>query len=155
MGDHGWEGTYANYAPAIAAHVRNAANMVGSNGYIEVAFNQIAEWDPAIVFINTSDLATLVQEYEDNQELFDSITAIRDNKVYTQPFYNSNGTNVETGICEAYFVGATVYPDAFADVDLDALYTDIFETMLDGFDFYSYMKEQGRYFGQFPFAQER
>ena len=36
-----------------------------------------------------------------------------------------NGTNIEIAICDAYFNGATVYPDAFSDVDLASTYREI------------------------------
>lgn len=84
-----------------------------------------------------------------NPAFFDSLKAFQTGNIYTQPSYNMNGTNVELAICDAYFDGATVYPDAFADVDLPAKYAEIFTTML-GADYYEQMQSQGAGFGQIP-----
>lgn len=150
MNGHNWEGTYANYAPASVSHVRNVANEIASDGYVEVTLEQIAQWNPEFMFINDKDYASIKQAYDQNSALFQGLKAFQHRTIYTQPYYNYNGTNIATGICEAYFIGAMVYPEAFGDIDLDELYTQVYETMLDGFDFYTYMINHDRYFGEFP-----
>ncbi len=150
LDEHGWEGTYSNYAVAEVANVHNVANDVNSDGFVEVTLDQIGEWDPEFMFLNSGNYDLLKSTYDDNPEFFKSLKAFKSGKLYTQPFYNYNGTNVEVALCEAYFVGSIVYPERFADVDLDARYTEIFQTLLNGYDFYSLMRENGRGFFEFP-----
>ena len=61
-----------------------------------------------------------------------------------------NGTNIEVAICDAYFNGATVYPDAFSNVDLEGMYREILATML-GVDCYDQLHAAGLDFGKISF----
>lgn len=149
-GAKGWGGTYAHYAPFEVLGAVNVADQTGQDGAIDVSLEQIAQWDPDYMFMNAGNLDLLKQEYAEHREFFDSLTAFQEDHLFTQPFFNFNGTNVDTGICDTYFVGATLYPEAFADVDLEAKYTEVYETMLDGFDFYQVMRENQMGFRQFP-----
>mgnify|MGYP002735195245 CR=1 FL=1 len=77
--------------------------------------------------------------------------AFKNGNLFTQPFFNFNGTNIDTGICDTYFIGATIYPDKFADVDLSAKYSEIYTTLL-GSDFYEVMKSKGMDFKSISFS---
>ena len=93
----------------------------------------------------------LKADYANNQAFFDGLKAFQQDNLYTQPFFNFNGTNIDTGICDTYFIGATIYPDKFADVDLDAKYSEIYTTLL-GVDFYRTMKNAGMGFTTLSFS---
>lgn len=149
-GAKSWGGTYAHYACTDVLGAKNVADETGQDGAIDVDLEQIGAWNPDYMFLNAGNLDMLKADYAENKEFFDGLKAFQDGHLYTQPFFNFNGTNVDTGICDTYFIGATIYPEAFADVDLDAKYTEIFETMLGGFDFYSVMKENKMGFKSFP-----
>lgn len=149
-GAKSWGGTYAHYAPAEAAGVNNVADATGQNGAVDVSLEQIAQWDPDMMFLNAGNLDLLRAEYNENQAFFQGLRAFQTDSLYTQPFYNFNGTNVDTGVCDAYLIAAMAYPDSYADVDLGAKYAEIYEVMLDGFDFYGLMREAGMGFGRFP-----
>lgn len=149
-GAKSWGGTSCNYAPAVAVHAINVADELGQQAAVDVDLEQIGKWNPDYMFLNAGNLDLLKQDYAENKDFFDGLKAFQENHLFTQPFYNFNGTNVDTGICDAYFIGATIYPEAFADVDLEAKYAEIYEIMLGGFDFYSVMKENKMGFKQFP-----
>lgn len=153
-GAKSWGGTYDQYAPAMAVNAKNVADAVGTPGALDVDLEQIGQWNPDYMFLNAGNLDLLKADYAENKDFFDGLKAFQEKHLYTQPFYNFNGTNVDTGICDAYFIGATIYPQAFADVDLDKKYTEIYETMLGGFDFYSVMKENKMGFKEFPSLSE-
>ncbi len=149
-GAKSWGGTYAHYACTDVLGAKNVADATGQDGALDVDLEQIGAWNPDYMFLNAGNLDMLKADYAENKDFFDSLKAFQSNNLYTQPFFNFNGTNVDTGICDTYFIGATIYPSAFADVDLDAKYTEIYETMLGGFDFYSLMKENKMGFKTFP-----
>ncbi len=149
-GAKSWGGTYAGYAPCEVLKANNVADQIDPDGAIDVSLEQIGQWNPDYMFLNAGNLDLLRQEYNDNKDFFDNLKAFQENHLFTQPFFNFNGTNGDTGICDTYFIGATIYPEAFTDVDLDAKYTEIYETMLDGFDFYKVMQENKMGFRQFP-----
>ena len=153
-GAKSWGGTYHDYAPAMAVHAINVADEVGSPGALDVELEQIGNWDPDFMFLNAGNLDLMKKDYAENKDFFDGLKAFQNNNLYTQPFYNFNGTNVDTGVCDAYFIGATIYPEKFADVNLEEKYTEIYKTMLGGFDFYSVMKENKMGFRSFPSLSE-
>ena len=143
-------GTYCHYAPLDAVHGNNVADELGQNGSVDVDLEQIGVWDPDYMFLNAGNMDLMKQDYANNKTFFDGLKAFQNGNLYTQPSYNMNGTNIDMGVCDAYFIGATIYPEQFADVDLDAKYTEIFETML-GKDFYATMKENGMDFKSLSF----
>ena len=153
-GAKSWGGTYAHYACTDVLGANNVADATGQDGALDVDLEQIGAWNPDYMFLNAGNLDMLKADYAENKEFFDGLKAFQENHLYTQPFFNFNGTNVDTGICDTYFIGATIYPDAFADVDLNEKYTEIYKTMLDGFDFYSVMKENKMGFKEFPSLAE-
>lgn len=141
-GAKGFTGTYAKYSPLEAVNAINVADSTGMNGSVEVSLEQVGEWNPDVMFLNAGNMDLMKQEYAAAPEFFDALAAFQNNQIYTQPSFNMNGTNVETGICDAYFCGAMLYPEAFADVDLAAQYDEIFSTML-GTSYYDQMKSLG------------
>lgn len=144
-------GTYCGYAPLDAVHGMNVADSLDKKGSVDVDLEQIGVWDPDYMFLNAGNMELMKKEYADNQAFFDGLKAFETNRLYSQPAFNYNGTNVEMGICDAYFIGATIYPEKFADVDVAQKYSEIFTTML-GDDFYPTMKEAGMDFTSLSFS---
>lgn len=144
-------GTYAHYAPLDAIGAKNVADELGQNGSVQVELEQIGVWNPDYMFLNTGNMDLMKQDYASNQEFFDGLKAFEDGTLYSQPSFNFNGTNVEMGICDAYFIAMTIYPDQFGDIDPAAQYAEVFETML-GANYYETMKASGMDFKQISFA---
>lgn len=143
-------GTYAQYPPFTAVHIDNVADSAAQSGSIEVTLEQLGEWNPDYMFLNAGNMELMQKDYASNQAFFDNLKAFQAGNLYTQPSYNMNGTNIEITICDAYFNGATVYPDAFSDVDLASTYREILETML-GVDCYDQLHAAGLDFGKISF----
>lgn len=149
-GAKSFTGTYANYAPLVELGAKNVADETGQKAAIEVDLEQIANWDPDYMFLNAGNMDLMKSDYANNKSLFDDLKAFKEGHLYTQPFFNFNGTNIDTGICDTYFIGATIYPDKFADVDLPAKYSEIYTTLI-GVDFYKTMQEKGMDFKALSF----
>ena len=143
-------GTYANYAPLVELNAKNVADETGQKAAVDVDLEQIGNWDPDYMFLNTGNMDLMKADYANNQAFFDGLKAFQQGNLYTQPFFNFNGTNIDTGICDTYFIGATIYPDKFADVDLKAKYSEIYTTLL-GVDFYQAMQQNGMDFKSISF----
>lgn len=144
-------GTYAQYAPFQAVNAINVADETGQSGSLEIDIEQIGTWDPDYMFLNAGNRDLMLADYENNRDFFDSLTAFKEGHLYTQPSFNFNGTNVEMGVCDAYFIGFTIYPEAFADLDAATQYDEIFETLL-GTAYYETMQQQGMDFKQMSFS---
>lgn len=143
-------GTYAQYPPFAAVHIDNVADGAAASGSVEVTLEQLGEWNPDFMFLNAGNMELLKKDYADNQAFFDNLKAFQTGNIYTQPSYNMNGTNIEIAICDAYFDGAAVYPEAFADVDLQGTYREILSVML-GVDCYDQLHAMGLDFGKLSF----
>ena len=141
-GAKSFTGTYANYAPLVELNAKNVADETGQKAAVDVDLEQIGNWDPDYMFLNAGNMDLMKADYANNQAFFDGLKAFQQGNLYTQPFFNFNGTNIDTGICDTYFIGATIYPDKFADVDLKAKYSEIYTTLL-GVDFYQRMQQNG------------
>lgn len=141
-GAKSFTGTYANYAPLVELNAKNVADETGQKAAVDVDLEQIGNWDPDYMFLNAGNMDLMKADYANNQAFFDGLKAFQQGNLYTQPFFNFNGTNIDTGICDTYFIGATIYPDKFADVDLKAKYSEIYTTLL-GVDFYQVMQQNG------------
>ena len=150
-GAKSFTGTYANYAPLVELNAKNVADETGQKAAVDVDLEQIGNWDPDYMFLNAGNMDLMKADYANNQAFFDGLKAFQQGNLYTQPFFNFNGTNIDTGICDTYFIGATIYPEKFADVDLDAKYSEIYTTLL-GVDFYQTMKNAGMGFTTLSFS---
>ena len=149
-GAKSFTGTYANYAPLVELNAKNVADETGQKAAVDVDLEQIGNWDPDYMFLNAGNMDLMKVDYANNQAFFDGLKAFQQGNLYTQPFFNFNGTNIDTGICDTYFIGATIYPDKFADVDLKAKYSEIYTTLL-GVDFYQVMQQSGMDFKSISF----
>lgn len=149
-GAKSFTGTYANYAPLVELNAKNVADETGQKAAVDVDLEQIGNWDPDYMFLNAGNMDLMKTDYANNQAFFDGLKAFQQGNLYTQPFFNFNGTNIDTGICDTYFIGATIYPDKFADVDLKAKYSEIYTTLL-GVDFYQAMQQNGMDFKSMSF----
>ena len=149
-GAKSFTGTYANYAPLAELNAKNVADETGQKAAVDVDLEQIGNWDPDYMFLNAGNMDLMKADYANNQAFFDGLKAFQQGNLYTQPFFNFNGTNIDTGICDTYFIGATIYPDKFADVDLKAKYSEIYTTLL-GVDFYQAMQQNGMDFKSMSF----
>jgi len=62
-----------------------------------------------------------------NDAALAGLSAAKEGRVYGVLPYNFYSTNYETVLADAYFIGKTLYPDRFADVDpvkkADEIYT--------------------------------
>lgn len=149
-GAKSFTGTYANYAPLVELGANNVADQTGQKAAVDVDLEQIGKWDPDYMFLNAGNMDLMKADYATNPVFFDGLKAFKENHLYTQPFFNFNGTNIDTGICDTYFIGATIFPDKFSDVDLPAKYSEIYSTLV-GVDFYKTMKEKGMDFKALSF----
>jgi len=62
-----------------------------------------------------------------NDPALQGLSALKEGRIYGVLPYNYYSTNYETILADAYFIGKTLYPDRFADIDperkADEIYT--------------------------------
>lgn len=152
-GAHGFEGTNGSYVPFDAANVINVVAETGLENGFNVDLEQVSEWDPDFIFINPGNLDLVNEQYHDNPEYFESLSAVKQGNVYSQPSYIFNATNAELAIANAYYVGKVVYPERFEDIDIDEKADEIFEVFL-GEPYMHRLNDAGLGFQQIVIGEE-
>jgi len=128
-GAHGLLSTQSEYMPFVWTHITNVAN--GSNiQNADFSKEGLIYADPDYIFIDAGTLgvSTEIGGFEDiKSPVFSSLNAVKTGNVYATLPYTSRSTNLETQLVDAYYIGKTVYPDRFADIDpktkADEIYT--------------------------------
>ncbi len=141
-GNHGLEGTEANYGPFALIHAKNLADTTGQNGPFDIDTEQVLTWDPDIVFVDYNGLDIIRQDYAEKPVFYQGLTAVQEGRVYAQISFRSFASNLETALADAYYAGTVIYPQAFADVQIEEKVEEIF-TMLLGENPYPDLKEAG------------
>ena len=141
-GHHGFEGTEAFYGPFALIGAKNLADTTGQNGAFNIDLEQVLAWDPDIIFIDFNGLVLINEDYAQNPDFYNSLTAVQEGKVFSQISFRSNASNLETALADAYYAACVMYPEAFADIDPVAKAGEIFEMLL-GINPYEDLKEAG------------
>lgn len=132
-GYNGIDATYAHYNPFEVIHARNVADETGGNGAMTVEKEQVADWDPDILFLNQEPptIGILTSDFETNEDFYRGLTAVKNGKVYGQAAYNCVYTNIELSLANAYYAGTVIYPSQFEDIDFEEKAAEIL-TMFEG-----------------------
>lgn len=141
-GIHGFEGTEANYGPFVLINAKNLADESGQALAYDVDLEQVLTWDPDVIFVDYNGLGLINEDYAAHPDYYNSLTAVKEGKVYAQVSFRSYASNLDTALVDAYYAASILYPEQFADVDIEAKIGEIFETIL-GANPYNDLKEAG------------
>ena len=145
-GQRGFGGTYSNFGPLAVINALNVADNALEEGFYEVDFEQIVEWDPDVIFLDPGNMSLVNAEYAINPAFFRSLRAVRQNRVYTMPAFNFSATNVTFAFINAYFAGTILFPQQFADIDIATKSEEILTFFL-GINTFDVLAEGGLYYG--------
>jgi iron complex transport system substrate-binding protein len=129
-GAHGLESTQGAYPPARMAGARNLADALGRSGHFFVDREQILVWNPDFIFVDAGSRLILDRDFEKNREFYRLLRAAKSGRTFSLLPYNYYNTNIELALINAYFVGKSLYPDRFKDVDMREKAGRITETFL-------------------------
>ncbi|MDD4254611.1 MAG: iron ABC transporter substrate-binding protein [Methanofollis sp.] len=128
-GAHGIISTEPAYPPFLWVHAKNVAAGMGT-AHADVAKEALVDWNPEYIFV---DVGTIQMDSDGaigdlkTDTALRGLSASKEGRVYGVLPYNFYNTNYETVLADAYFIGKTLYPDRFADVDpvkkADEIYT--------------------------------
>ena len=153
-GAHGFEGTEANYGPFVLIRANNLADATGQELAFDIDPEQVLVWDPDVIFVDFNGLDLIREDYAKNPDFYNSLTAVKEGRVYSQISFRSSASNLETALADAYYAATVLYPEQFSDIDIEAKAGEIFETLL-GVNPYTDLKEAGYVFGPVQIGQER
>jgi iron complex transport system substrate-binding protein len=153
-GTHGIESTQGNYSLLNAIHAKNVVDETGQSGSIMIDKEKLLAWDPDLIFIDQGGFAAVLEDYQKNPTLYESLSAVKNGQVYAQLPYNYYNTNIDTAIADAYYLGAVLYPEAFADIDPAEKADEVYEALV-GTPVYAQMAEDsGGGFRQLDLTEE-
>ena len=136
-GAHGFLSTDPAYSPLLMVNGNNVAASAGPVGQMMVDKEKLLEWDPDVIFVDEASYELVKEDLKD--PVYQSLKAVKNDKIYGVMPYNWYANNYDTVLADAYFIGKTLYPEQFADIDpaqkADAIYTEF-----DGKPVYNQMK---------------
>ena len=127
-------------------NARSISDRPGKEGFYEADLEFVLHADPQVIFLDPSNLPIVRQEVKTRRGYFESLSAVRENRVYTMPSYNQYSTNVSYSLANAYYAGTVLFPDRFADVDFPAKFDEIV-SFFNGRGWYDKMAHYGQGYG--------
>ncbi|MEM1897046.1 MAG: ABC transporter substrate-binding protein [Ignisphaera sp.] len=99
-------------------------------GFISLDFEYILQKQPDVVFIDLNNLDVVLNDFNKDRQKFCSLNAFKNGRVYSILPYNYYHTNVATALVDAYYIGKTLYPERFSDIDPEQKADEIYKTFL-------------------------
>lgn len=108
------------YALDIAGGINPAAGLPSSWGSAQVSKEQIVVWNPDVIFIRFYRMEqALTKDVVMNDPSLATVSATNESKVYYISG-SSNGLDPAMDICDSYRMAKLLYPELFADLDVEA-----------------------------------
>ena len=154
-GKHGLNYTYNNFPCLEAINTKNVipTKYLGDKAGFEMSFEELIKLNPDVIFMDISNRDEIIKNLPQKDTtvgeglVFDEINAIKNNKVYTIISYNYYSTNIEYAFANAYYMGKQLYPEKFADINIEDKINELTE-FFDGVKLYDTMKNFGLEFKQ-------
>lgn len=151
-GAHGFEGTEAGYGPFELIHAQNLADTTGQTGAFSIDVEQVLAWDPDYIFLDFNGMDLIREDYAAHSDFYNSLTAVKEGRVYSQISFRSSASNLETALADAYYAACVMFPEQFKDVDPVEKAGEIFTELL-GTNPYADLKEAGYEFRQITIGE--
>lgn len=112
--------TAENFVPFQVAGVKNVLSGLGIRGIGPLEEEKFVELGEKmdIIIMDAAAVKNIKPLYAEDKTMFDTCKAWKNGEVYLEMAFNAYYTNFEIALANTWFVAKTVYPEAFADVDL-------------------------------------
>lgn len=124
--------TAEKYVSFQIANVKNVLTDTGTQGIQpieEEKFVSIGE-NMDMIILDAAAVKNIQPAYQEDPTMFDHCKAWRDGEVYLEMAYNAYYTNFEIALINTWFIAKSVYPEAFADIDLTDKTNEVTEKFL-------------------------
>ena len=109
-------------------------------------------WDPDYIFLDFNGMDLIREDYAAHPDFYNSLTAVKEGRVYSQISFRSSASNLETALADAYYAACVMFPEQFKDVDPVEKAGEIFTELL-GTNPYADLKEAGYEFRQITIGE--
>ena len=120
---------YVSFEVAGVKNVVSGLGMVGVGPIEEEKFVELGDKMDMII-MDAAAVKNIKPLYAEDNTIFDTCKAWQNGEVYLEMAYNAYYTNYEIALINTWFIAKTVYPDAFADVDLTEKTNQVTKTFL-------------------------
>ena len=102
------------------AGIKNVVSDLGIQGIGPIEDEKFVELGEQmdIIIMDAAAVKNIKPLYAEDPTMFDTCKAWRENQVFLEMAYNAYYTNYEIALANTWFIAKTVYPEAFADVDM-------------------------------------
>lgn len=145
--------TEAHFLPLAWAGGRNVAGEIGRAGHCFIDPEQLLVWNPADIFIDAAGLGKVAEGYRRDPAYFQRLEAVKNGRVFLIMPFNNYHSNIEIALADAWFIGKSLYPEHFADIDPAGKADEIFSFFL-GIPAYAALKQEFRGFGRIGFGSD-
>ena len=114
--------TAENYVSFQIANVKNVLSGTGTQGIQPIEEEKFVSLgaDMDMIIMDAAAVKNILPLYQEDPTMFDTCAAWQNGEVYLEMAYNAYYTNFEIALINTWFIAKTVYPEAFADVDMTA-----------------------------------
>ena len=114
--------TAENYICLQVAGVKNVVSGLGIEGIGPIEEEKFVELGDQmdIIIMDAAAVKNIKPLYAEDKTMFDTCKAWKNGEVYLEMAYNAYYTNYEIALINTWFIAKTVYPEAFADIDITA-----------------------------------
>ncbi|MBN2480479.1 MAG: iron ABC transporter substrate-binding protein [Bacteroidales bacterium] len=134
-GSHGINSTQPWFPPFMFVNAINAASEIDERlvSHVKGTYidkEQLLMWDPDVLFIDESGLSMVRQDLAKGTALFSNLKAVRNDSIFILLPYNNYAVNYELVLANAWYAGKILYPDNFADVEIQEKTDEILNVFL-------------------------
>ncbi len=124
--------TAENYISFEVAGVKNVLSGLGIGGIGPIEEEKFVELGAQmdIMILDAAAVKNIKPLYAEDPAMFDACKAWQNGEVYLEMAYNAYYTNFEIALINTWFIAKTVYPQAFADVDMTAKTNEVTKMFL-------------------------
>lgn len=124
--------TAENYISFEVAGVKNVVSGLGVQGVGAIEAEKFIELGDKmdIIILDAAAVKNIKPLYAEDPTMFNTCKAWQTGEVYLEMAYNAYYTNFEITLCNTWFIAKTVYPEAFADIDITAKTNEITQAFL-------------------------
>ena len=109
--------SFSSFKVAGVKNVVSGLGIQGINALEKEKFVELSE-QMDIMILDAAAVKNIKPLYEEDPAMFDTCKAWQNGEVYLEMAYNAYYTNFEIALINTWFVAKSVYPEAFADVDM-------------------------------------
>ena len=109
--------SFASFRVAGIKNVVSGLGIQGVNALEKEKFVELSE-QMDIMILDAAAVKNIKPLYQEDPAIFDTCKAWQNGEVYLEMAYNAYYTNFEIALINTWFVAKSVYPEAFADVDM-------------------------------------